>query len=1297
LNINSGCKEKGQVFGSALRELSSTQGLTMENQEHKSLNSENEASSRKRNVRLVVALLFLICAGVVTNLAANVIQSWPPLIVLAAINLAIFFWAAVALFQACGKGMKRTKLKCMFCVSVAGLVFPLNLLHAQSTTIGSSNISSMTASDWATLIEAVSQTTPTPPEAIPRDATLYSAQNPQWPPFPGNVNNLPAWNLGQKVWLMDDLNFDYEAQARVQSHAMMGAMDDDGEPTPAYSNSFTFDTNDLWLDIPNVAGGLAYLNLHNPTNQVYAIWSATNLLTGWNVETEVWPTNPAVMPFTLLTLDRQNLFLQAEDWTGVTENGNTTPCWWFWAYFGTTALSDTNLDSQGNTLLYDYMNGLDPNVIAFTLSATNFYVNQAAVPVQINLSAGVPSYYAVLVNDTNQADANWLVYTGTNITVDLGSTDGVYCVSVGLRGLPANATQTWDTEALEFTLDTTPPSIATTSPTNSVGSLPMIQLQGYSTKPLNRLSFDVSNVFGTVTNQQGFVTGQDYDTNAWKFTTNYFQCFDIVLMQGTNTITLHATDLAGNTAVTNFMFTLDYSGTTNPPVIQINWPQNATQISGTNFTVQGQLNNSTATITAQIVDAGGDSNAVNGLVERDGKFWVENLPLSLGTNMLTITASDAVGNISSTNLVLIQSGVIISITPVASNQLNQTTATVAGTVSDSSYNVSVNGVAATVDGSGNWTATNVPINAGGTACFNVTACQAGGSPVIVSSLNQDKPASVRVSRYINDWENIFSPRNSPESSPHPDFLPAVNQHYHLEWDDTENSSAYLYATNLASGQTCQSLYSWPPDVYILNVESPTQPGLVTNSCNVNDTNSGPPQLLLEQCSLETQSNVVNGVYVYTRSAQTFLQFQTGGKSLPGRRNLFNISTIATLETNSSVAIPPQQLNMGALGGLDTNNNLNVVLPNGVGIDMTPHLSVPLYNGGYNYSVNTTRYVPGSCTVGVQTLQDASEPGCIPDSTDCSVGSYIFSGQTGYVEFTRAGDTQRPLWVTFGVSGTAGMGLEYDLSGDGQYFAGHLNASPWCVYFDPGVTNVILPVFPDYYGYDYGTLTAVFSIFPDGSQNVNSPPYYGIDLNNASTTVLITHSDVDAWTPQLNFVPCQPVPTNGLIEISGNLQREDYSTGSEVGYGPYTNWFYLITDAELGIDFTFQSTNGVIYGPTFPQPGLTNLNTQSPLGGIQVINSQGKVETLHVYTVMTSFCIGWWVDDNGAIRSPLSVTTPPCFLTVLPHGGTGQTTLRNFWVRQNDSFFGVVVDHWPNLPSLQEILGDVEGDWFEINN
>ena len=128
-----------------------------------------------------------------------------------------------------------------------------------------------------------------------------------------------------------------EAQANAELNAALGqgrrqamAMDvpspgDGGDDTNNYYSSgfnpaYSFPTNGVWLEIINVSGGVAYLNLHNATNQVYAIWSTTNLatpFTNWQGEMEVWPTNGAVMPFTVPTLGRQNLFLRAEDWTGV--------------------------------------------------------------------------------------------------------------------------------------------------------------------------------------------------------------------------------------------------------------------------------------------------------------------------------------------------------------------------------------------------------------------------------------------------------------------------------------------------------------------------------------------------------------------------------------------------------------------------------------------------------------------------------------------------------------------------------------------------------------------------------------------------------------------------------------------------------------------------------------------------------------------------------------------------------------------------------------------------------------------
>ena len=107
--------------------------------------------------------------------------------------------------------------------------------------------------------------------------------------MPGNMN-LPAWNLGGNVWLLDDLNSTPTSLSMNRMSAKGLSVPDDGSGDGSFSpalNGVTFmDTNALWLDIPNLTNGWSYSNLHNGTNYVYAILSKTNLPDAtWNIET----------------------------------------------------------------------------------------------------------------------------------------------------------------------------------------------------------------------------------------------------------------------------------------------------------------------------------------------------------------------------------------------------------------------------------------------------------------------------------------------------------------------------------------------------------------------------------------------------------------------------------------------------------------------------------------------------------------------------------------------------------------------------------------------------------------------------------------------------------------------------------------------------------------------------------------------------------------------------------------------------------------------------------------------------
>jgi hypothetical protein len=214
-----------------------------------------------------------------------------------------------------------------------------------------------------------------------------------------------------------------------------------------------------------------------------------------------------------------------------------------------------------------------------------------------------------------------------------------------------------------------------------------------------------------------------------------------------NLITVHATDLAGNVTVTNISVTLDYSTATNP-VINIYWPPDNTAIVGDTFSCRGWVDDSVASVSAQIVDTNGTTNIVSGLVERDGKFWLENLPLSAGTNTLTLSVTNSAGLLSTTNLMVVKSALNLVIHPL-SGDLWLPTATVTGTLDDTNYTVWVNGVKAAREGN-SWTAEAVPLPEGGTAVVQARAIPnsnnggngtggSGGGPVSYDNLGNPDP------------------------------------------------------------------------------------------------------------------------------------------------------------------------------------------------------------------------------------------------------------------------------------------------------------------------------------------------------------------------------------------------------------------------------------------------------------------------------------------------------------------------------------------------------------------------------
>ncbi|MFO1475221.1 MAG: hypothetical protein U1F98_01045 [Verrucomicrobiota bacterium] len=415
-----------------------------------------------------------------------------------------------------------------------------------------------------------------------------------------------------------------------------------------------------------------------------------------------------------------------------TDQRGSIGCFWCHiALAGILLFSPANGHSQSNTGDYDgdglrnieeYGFGSDPNTISFDVNFTNLYVNMDTVYGTFTIFGGVPRNMAVLVGTTNFQDAVWMPYAPT-IPVNLGSTDGTWTVWIGLKGSSPDSTVAW--QGVDLTREVSGPVIVITNPAPGTLSQPMIQLQGYSLKPLRSLMFDLTNQSGSLrADNMGGVVDQWFDRTLFDFTTNWFMCSDISLSNGVNTVILRATDLAGNTSTNVFTYNLDYSIDTNPPVMSKVWPPDGSQVCGDTFTMDGYLDDATASLSAYIVDAGGGTNLVATLVQWTGRFWVKDIPLPSGTNVVTLIATDAAGNTSSTNVTVIK-GTLTLLMSSYTGDLWDPTVTVYGTVSDSTYAVWVNGVKATVQTSGSWVAVGVPVPDGGTATFEMVAYAPG--------------------------------------------------------------------------------------------------------------------------------------------------------------------------------------------------------------------------------------------------------------------------------------------------------------------------------------------------------------------------------------------------------------------------------------------------------------------------------------------------------------------------------------------------------------------------------------------
>ncbi|MGZ5543798.1 MAG: hypothetical protein ACXWIU_03910, partial [Limisphaerales bacterium] len=274
-----------------------------------------------------------------------------------------------------------------------------------------------------------------------------------------------------------------------------------------------------------------------------------------------------------------------------------------------------------------------------------------------------------------------------------------------------------------------------------VVSQPMIQLQGVTSRKYRTLRYERFDSNGRKVGGGQDGLGTSFPGGyGFRSSDEYFSFLDVDLSPGANTFLFHGTDEFGNEMSTNVVIVFSTADDHTAPVIKLDAPRPNAEVAGETFTVRGQMDDFTAKLQARIQTKDG-STTRDALVERSGYFWFEEVPLVLGRNEITLTATDAAGNSSKTNFTILgREGPIVTMDHVEDpKDLWKRTIDATGHVTPAACNVWINGVQATVKSDGTWSAKGVPVVSpnGGTAVFDISAV-----PTSSTAANKTKSTEV---------------------------------------------------------------------------------------------------------------------------------------------------------------------------------------------------------------------------------------------------------------------------------------------------------------------------------------------------------------------------------------------------------------------------------------------------------------------------------------------------------------------------------------------------------------------------
>ncbi|MBI5847209.1 MAG: Ig-like domain-containing protein [Nitrospirae bacterium] len=369
---------------------------------------------------------------------------------------------------------------------------------------------------------------------------------------------------------------------------------------------------------------------------------------------------------------------------------------------GMNDLSLTAMDSAGNSsalTLHITSDTMKP-VVKINNPASNTYTDKKTIAVSGTIADATVT--RVIVNGV-EASVSSGVFTVPDISLGEGTNT--------INATATDATGNTASDEITIISDTVPPVI-------TIDTLPGITRQR---------TIDIK---GAVVDQTATIISLLGKTVSVPGGGGTFS-LTVELTEGQNSISVSATDSAGNASNEQRSITLD----TTLPLVKISSPATGSYINKGTTAVSGQI--ADATITSVII------NGVDAIVADSG-FSLSSLSLSEGSNTITATATDAAGNIGSDTVTVVADTIAPAITIDPTPQYtNQSSIEIRGRVDDQTAStITIQGTTVSIPAGGGPYAITVVLSAGTNSITAMATDSAGNTSEAMRTITADAVAPI---------------------------------------------------------------------------------------------------------------------------------------------------------------------------------------------------------------------------------------------------------------------------------------------------------------------------------------------------------------------------------------------------------------------------------------------------------------------------------------------------------------------------------------------------------------------------